>query len=945
MDEIHITAKWARRMLRPLTSLHHRLGKYRELQSLNAQEQEDTNTRSAAASISRNSNKNADCDAEIDSECVDNDPSWIPRRLDAKRVKHKYVARGQRLRSQPRARLVARSPESVKPLPGAIEIATPLITGKSVDATSTSIRGSQPRYGNDTNPVRFSSGHEGWSEKTSRRQKQARFPKPDPQWRVSLDSAKDINYVDIVQRLDTLFLKFLEKTRVVDSGRPRTNSVSRSLLMTVMRQLPEFIAEEQRIQDEIDNDNDVDMTDAYFTELESAYGSSGKGWPPLREGVRSQGIFLVCDMLQENWITHLTASTLVNKCIDAGENDAVEQLLGVLLSKLDYYDFPDAFDPWRIHQSIRDPVRLLHKYWAVSGNNSYTFREIERLLLRRVLPVEWMVTTPWKACVVSATKSLSNADNEYAAATKMITAILETAIDTHSDRIQFGSRNEQSSTVAKQRHFRRSSVEVLKPNWGPCPTYVHDALSNLLSSLIVALCSMYCVRMEQPVDPDLCSSARIMSIFSGLALTLQRELSIRLGSIDGEPTRVYLLRRGFILLGHYILICWQDTVSMNFAETRVGDAALSVACEPFFRLLEQKSEIIKDLSAMVGQVVRCCERDGEQAKCRRARKLCAHLLAIEKSGINNLTLFLGKVAVEVALEFAQYSQDAEDHAFAADVQERVSEMKKHLGSRDTRGRKPRDCNTLSFRWEEGIGEWIAKTPLVRTKAAASRVVSRPLVVQKPRGRSFSSISEASRSSSLDSSSSRTSLSTPSSTGLKRRSMVNETFYRNVKRPRREYTTRRPEEVRESRITERRHSNVSVVIHKKRQSHRGACDYESDDIDVSKNASGSEEWSGLVAFPTRTGVISSHGAGTRAPVESQISAVQKVKRANFEVIIHNCARANQPSKRGRGRPRKHVAQLAPSQTTAPLQPHSDQSQRRLVIPCSEGEESDDELSFL
>lgn len=945
MDDIHITAKWANRMLRPLTSLHHRLGKYREIQSINAQEP-GTEKAASSLSISQASKRNAVVsDFEHDSECGDNDPSWIPRKLDAKRVKHKYVAKGERLRTQPRSRLVLRSPETVKTLPGAIEIATPLITGKSGDVTSRSNKKADydyQQYGNNSHHAASSSEHERWTEKTVKRQKQARFPQPDPQWRVSLDSAKDTNYVDIVQRLDVLFLKFLEKTRLADSRSPRSTSDSRSLLLTVMRRLPQFIAEEQRVQDEIDDDNDIDMVDAYFTELESAYGSSGKGWQPLREAVRSQGIFLVCDMLQKNWITHLTASTLVNKCIDAGENDAVEKLLGVLLSRLDHYDFPGAFDPWKLHQSIRDPVRLLHKYWTVSENGSFTFKEIERLLLRQILPTEWMVTIPWKACVVSATKSLSSGDDEYAAATNLIIAILETAADTHNESKKRGSGDSRHLSTARRHDVRGLSIDNPKSNQGPCPIYVHDALSNLVSSLIVALCSMYCVRMEKLTGLDLCSSARIINVFNRLAFTLQCELPLSPGTIHHhEPKQVYLLRRGYILLGHYILKCWQDTLPLDCADVGVVDVVLRADCDPFFALLEQNHDIIKDLSGLVGQIVRCCERDGEQAQCRRARKLCTNLLAFEDFGLNNLTLFLSRVAVEVALDFAQYSQDVEDHAFATDIQERVSALRIRLKSHHNTKYKAEDFEMLSFRWEEGIGEWIAKTPLVRTKGVMSRVLSRTME-EIPKAMSFSSISEGSRSPSIDSGSSITSTSTPGSATLKRRYMGRGSLCQDVERPRRMHKKRRLERIRQS---ERTHDNVLVVIRAEEKLQNSSSNYETDsDNDPLETVYDSEEWpEPNVKFPTETEETSNHETDANAVVELQ----SRVAMADFEVIIQDCvsASSNLPLKRGRGRPRKHVAQPAPSHAVATtLQARQGPSQQRLVIPDSE-DESDDELSFL
>lgn len=955
MDDVYTTAKWANRMLRPLTSLHHRLGKYREMQSIDAQEPAiipkpvSSTSTSELSSKRNNNNSNTAGDTEDDSDCGSNDPSWIPRKPDAKRVKHKYVAKGERMRGRARFRSVLDSPETVKTLPGAIEIATPLITGKTADV-KTRFGDRQEARGSTKGAANLAE-HEGWTEKPGKRQKQARFPKPDPQWRVSLDSAKDINYVDIVQRLDILFLKFLEKTRLADSRSPRSTSGSRSLLLTVMRRLPQFIAREQKLQDELDGDDDMDMADAYFTELESAYGSSGKGWQPLREAVRSQGIFLVCNMLQENWITHLTASSLIYKCIGAEENDAAERLLSALLSKLDHYDFPDSFDPWRLHQYARDPLRLLHKYWTASGNNVFVFGEIERLLQRKVLPAEWMVTTPWKGFVASATTSLSNGDHDYAAATKLITTILETAADVQSDQRYTDTYNKHAK-MAKGRQVRatpKAQPHDPRLNQNRCPIYIHDALSNLTSSLVVALCSMYYVRMEQPRNLDIDSSARIASIFSGMALSLQRELAVKRRKLKDDQVKAHILRKGYILLGHYLLRCQQNTQISDCDKVEIVDVILSKDCEPFFELLEQNMDIVKELSAMVGQIVRCCERGGEHAQCRRARRLCEQMLAFEQFGMDNLTLFLGQVAIEVALDFAQYSQDVEDHTFAAEIQETVSACRVHLRGNGNRKSKLGNHDSAPvYRWEEGIGEWIAKTP----KSA----MPRPMIEAAIRARSLSSVSEDEAScspSSIRHGSSMTSAESPSSVSLKRKDVDVDSPPRRIKRPRRSY-----DKTRQSERIAAKQSNVLVVIHNnKRQNHVPSyhCPRDSEsDYDSLENTSESDEAS-EDHFQTETRETSDDEEGDAKATELQgtgSAAQQNRKRVGFEVIIHNYAASRNPAsglqqqQRGSGRPRKQVVQQPVGLRTR-VPPRQGLSQQRSVIPCSEDEEedSDDELSFL
>ncbi|EED19951.1 conserved hypothetical protein [Talaromyces stipitatus ATCC 10500] len=941
MSDIHMTAKWANRMLRPLTSLYHRLGKHCE--SINEQE-EEINRIITAATITESSKPDISGDAEHDSEYGDRDPSWIPRKPESKRVKHKYVARGQRLRFQPRVRSVLQSPETTKTLPGAIEVATPLITGKLANVAAPNNRGSESGSQQDeksSEKPTHSVLPEGMAEKIVRRPKKYRPSHPDPQWRRSLNATNDIKYFDIVVSLDSLFVKFLEKTRVPNSGSKASPKGTRSLLMTVIRRLPDFIAKEQQIQDELDNTDEIDMADAYFTELESAYGSEGKGWQPLREAVRSQGIFLICDMVQKNWINQLTTCYLICECIKVKEYDAVERILSTLLAKLDPYNYPIAFNPWRPGTPGRDPIRLLQRYWELSGNNSFAFREIELLLLRNILPPQWLVTITLKDCVVAACMSQSKWDDEYAAALNMMKVIMITAADAHRGRKVVKPQKKKRSKITKRRQSRESSnSQAGDPNSDPnrCPVHLQDATSNLVSSLNVALCCMYGVRMGQMDGPDFVSGARIVKAYTELALIIQRSLPLSRSEVeDNEEDRAFLLRKGYILLAHYLLKCQQDLLPLDDTDVETLDIVLSPDCELFFELVEQNAGIVKNLAAMVCQIIRLSER-GEHAQCRQARRLCRHLLTFERFGLDNLMLFLGKIAIEVALDFAQYSQDAEDHTFAADIQEAIAALRIRLKSKGSSAPTPEKSSMQSFRWEEGIGEWIAKTPLDRIKTTLPRALSRP-VVEIPMVGSPSSVSTSSPSSCVKSESSKTSVASPNPAGIKRRNSSVNSPLRNSKRPRRKYQRRSYEKARQSTWITTRLSDVSVVIQAGEQDDSGS-------VDDSEIISESEEWSQQNRAEKIPTDVQSIAAG--ADFQGSVANRQGQRnRVDFDVVINAGVTAPvAPPKRGRGRPRKHpIEQVSSSSQATNHQQREYLSHRRLLIPCSEDEDSDDELSFL
>lgn len=928
MDDVYATARWGNRVLRPLTSLYHRLGKYREMQSLDLSAQKsndelDTRTAPGRALPRRADNR----DSFSDSECG-GDPSWVPGKTDNKRrIKHKYVVPGEKRRGRRRIRSVLRSPEVQKTLPGAIEIATPLITGKTTDKLAQmreeveSEHSQRAASGRSLSLSPDRSQQLKVSEKRNRLLKQSRFFQHDSLWKASLDSSNDANYIDIVHRLDRLFLNFLEKTRLPDSH--QASGRVRSLLSTVMRRLPEFIAEEQRLHDESDDEEDVDMADAYFTELELAYGSSTKGWLPLREAVRAQGIYLVSDMIKERWVTYLTALSLIEKCIHAGEYDAVETLLSNQLLATNHYGYPDAFDPWRSVELGRDPVKILHNYWVSSRHNSYVFDELGKLLLRAAIPPEWMVTTPWKSCIASATSSLSKDDQDSAAATRLIEAVILSACGIYENMGTSATGTcAHSLRHSAQRDTRSAASTGHDPQagHGPCPVYIQDALSNLIASLITALCGMHFVRADDPSADECRFSARMGNLLKGLALMVQREIELRPPSRKDDIPVFHSLRRGYVLLGNYLLLCGPLSQQSG---PQSSDIILAECLGSFLWSLCGQAEIIKELSALVGQVVRCCERGGEREQSHRARQFCSKFLQFEPHGSDNLSLFLGKIAVDVAMDFAQLSQDPDDYAWAADVQERVAAAQRRstfCGSDDAKSRST--CHDmLPFRWEESIGEWVASTP-VRTKVAPSNVLPKPMIlVPDPLSSPGQPSSTSEESSSSEDHVSSITSSVPSST-LKRTERDCDMPPRIQKRARGMSGERPHQLAREPGCVEVPESVCS-----------------DDSLDELTTSS----------VPTRPYLDPTERSSGEKTSDLILGEEPDSRQSsNVAVVIVNpngsdLAPAPATTRRGRGHSHNQ-APVKPKTGMAPRLPCPPQH-RPLVIPCSEDEESEDELSFL
>ncbi|KAL4810516.1 hypothetical protein BDV18DRAFT_131174 [Aspergillus unguis] len=973
-DSIRPTARWANRMLRPLTSIYHRLEKHHEIVTsvLISKTKERSEAAAATETEQRTrlaiEKKSAEhrCAYEDDEE--PNDPAWIPGKImdrSRRRIRHSYSSRGQRgqglgqvqgQKMRRRSRLLIQSPEAPKTLPGAIEIATPLITGKirggpGFDALaegSPSLRMQLfQNHMSDSSTVDNDNATAcpGEARGKTRRTNNSSFRPYQGSWKEVLDQSGDPGLVDIAHLLDRILLKFLGATRVATEHGSGGQRGARSLLSMAVRRLPEFIADEQREQDELD-ECDVDMCDAYFTELEAAYAPGGNGWQPLREAVRAQGIYFVSCMIQNRWITSLAACRLLEECLSQQELDAFESLEAKVLSSVETYHYPVAFEPPKPSGPRDDPIRLLAKYYLRHPTRqSYVFRQLTMLLTRGTLPPEWMVTTVWKKCVDKAIKSVSMEDRDYAAARQLIMAVILSAAGVYStpgSNMSSSQANQQQAVHAVRSRETRQAPGSLNDR-SSCPIPIQDALSNLVSSLLTALCGM-CIARSQAANADEKSAAlKTREIISDLAFTVQRSIGDEMAAIEPVQSTLHPLRRGYVLLADCTLYCGRSVAP------EIVYHAESVSrrnIESFFRASATRHDVVKELAKLASQVFQFhhAERLQDQGAIRIPREILSRVSQLAQlTSTPGVALLLGKVAAEAAMELAEKSADPDDHSWAVEIQETVASFQSESAQQSPSSNQ---LYTSLYRWEDSIGEWVARTPGVKARAN-SVAAARPQVRGRGRPRVVPcSTSSSSSSSSCSEESISSVTSSAPSVSRKRPSASQNSSPRPFKKT---YLTRSVEEI-------ERRDNDSVS---------------EPDRSPSQPPSGSGAMHVPVAARTRTGL---RDVPQRTSVDRRDTAPRagnpSVGRAStFEVVIVNKSpnpsqaaatssahhlgssprnyNRNRPG-RPKGRrarhsmihprksPRLQRRQSAPVQITR---------QKTIIIPCSQDDDSDDELSFL
>ncbi|KAJ5861368.1 uncharacterized protein N7529_008678 [Penicillium soppii] len=735
MEDVQATARWAKRVLRPLTSICRRIEKHQESLSTIATESKTAENKDIAPLNPANSAQRAYDYLGSDADADENDPAWVPweKQPERRRSRRKYSTRGEDNGGKRRSGFGIHSPERPRTLPGAIEVATPQITGKRWEMPSSAQ--SQRSTGLDN----FSS-----------------LPPPSPAFRVRnplrkspwqelLDQSGDPIFADIAHNLDRVFQNFLFNTQKSRrEARPSTDDSrcgARSLMSMVARCLPKFIAKEQERQDKLDEDGDEDMCDAYFTELEAFYAPHGTGWKPLREAVRAQGIHLIAKMIQNSWITDSVACALIEKCRSIAPEEG-DYLLSTLLSAHKSYPYPQALRPAVDPDASGDPIRLLRKYahHGVTGR-SYIFSELGKLLLRGMLPPQWMGTKLWTSWMIRATLSFSKEDKDCPAASRLIEAVILSASDLHVVTTPAASQSSTKTVSLKGKASRAHATRAASTAWEspqsvrPCPMQIEDALSNHVISLLAALCGMHISRSRASDQVEFTTNCTKASHIIGyLQFALQRDVDTMALAQRSYNTSYQLLRRGCILLATSLVHC-NDTLLLNKQYTMSSTINMDECAD----VIASRPEIIKELAFLVRQAFRCLRAspedgaagDGPDHTSEEIRRMVSQLACIADTP--GLSALLGRVAAEAAMEFAEATGDPDEHVWAVEVQEAVANRQDQREKDRESSEEPVESSQKItsqkhglFRWEDSIGEWVAPTPVSKRKPIIVQRAQRPM---------------------------------------------------------------------------------------------------------------------------------------------------------------------------------------------------------------------------
>lgn len=508
--------------------------------------------------------------------------------------------------------------------------------------------------------------------------------------------------------------------KATSRSKPSSSRGPRSLLATCLKRVPDYIAAEQEWHDQEDLDDDLDMSSVIYGDLES-FGSSGvPGWKPLREVVRSHGVALLGEAIKDGLVKQNIARGLILLCLQSSALDEAQYLVECIMAVAGQLRKPPTASAKLFEVESSAALSTLDLFASRTGRFHVQFRHLASLLISGCLPIEWISTSDFVTCWKRVLFSISREDDHAGDASHL----LRTAMS-----LSYGGLKE---TANSQIHSVRSSLHV----GGSTLNFESQKVLRSISPVVIS-------QSGASTDYDAGSShfqkplnATITGLLIFLYSTIQKP-SLAMSSISDQPCN------GSSTALRYLVIDAQQAYELTQLETvsngpifsaeratllLLADALVGLPPRAYntsnvhtrlaginvLATIDIKVAVEVLYTPFLCAVVRAYERDSPDGAFERLQYLLHELVGVSKShDVEPVARKLyGRIAVNTALEFSEGTGQAKHLEWALDVEDSVDGRDSKLASRTPAKTPARVTNksATGYRWEEGLCEWIAKTP-------------------------------------------------------------------------------------------------------------------------------------------------------------------------------------------------------------------------------------------
>jgi hypothetical protein len=440
---------------------------------------------------------------------------------------------------------------------------------------------------------------------------------------------------------------------------------ARSLFSMALRAVPTYIAQQEGLieyhVEEMGRKSTLvsrDMSTEIYDELE-AFGSSGHGWRHLRTVVRSHGIQVISEAILAGLLELDFVGCLITLCTRVSALDEAQTLFSTLLSSTQFSP------PKSIYDKSNRVLSMLWKFTEHTGMLSFQYRQLSSLFTLGLLPVEWVATKDFSAIWTGLFQTLVPGSESAETLMFLDTLLLLLA----------------STTKHPQAFGYTLNSAIL------------EAVSNTRSSLLTTLLSIIVLNRERSLSnistdvfTQIGGCSRILSLLN--TYNTQSQLD------DEESGFLPSLAR---------LIAQGESISDD------QKASVSLLTKNLQQTMSQNRKLYRQAVLFTCSTARCCGRGAFNSGFDYLRNIHHYLGTCEQGSTN----IFQSLIVDSAFSFAEQIPEPEHLQYATDIDAKLGVTRFE------------DCHNIAegerrggFRWEEGICEWVAASPLAVKRASA-----------------------------------------------------------------------------------------------------------------------------------------------------------------------------------------------------------------------------------
>lgn len=530
-------------------------------------------------------------------------------------------------------------------------------------------------------------------------------------------------HLKLIERISSGLGSFLRATSECSTS-VAYPSGTRSLFSTCLRRVPEYISDEELECKADESDNAIGISSTIYNDLE-AFGSSPRGgWKPLREVVRSHGISLLGAAINQGHTTAPEARYFVNVCLRCRAFDEAERLVEYILNAANR-TLPSPAPVISVFDLV-----TLDLFARITFRYGFQYRQLTRLLQHGYLPCGWMSRNEMVPCWNRLIASLTKANNESIDAA----ILLRTAFS-------MGYRVSGLPFAALQIHSIRLHAKGLlssdgnfyDPNGKTSPSNDLTLNEDLDQAFCATSLHLLTVLTTVEIIPNLTSLLETKG--SGKADVLQDLALDVLQAFEVNEFETNSGKASQLPRHHDRLYLPVLAAGMVLATVGKKDHELNQGIYQHLDLLKcfkTSQEFVDMAASFICTIVNCCEQAGSGDVFYYIQEIINLLTRRQLFCLGSnfqIRRLLEQIAVSAAVRFSQATSLPKHLSWALDLEstfhcarighERQTPIKPSE-------RKPRN----GFKWEEGICEWVARTPCIPTPKPKAPSIAAPTIFDR-----------------------------------------------------------------------------------------------------------------------------------------------------------------------------------------------------------------------